>query len=371
VLRLHGIAAASLAGVLVIATVPIVGAADKPDAKIAVQVRDALGRALPGRRVMVTTHWSTEKESKDHGGRSLNRVFRTDSRGSARGPIKLTRDERASVRLNNDWLNLTVLVFDEHGRPAGIAATTRYLGTEPDQLEQQEAAGPIEVRSPVVRAPEPNATALASCSYYWEHFSYPTGYMQVGELHKHRDAPTARFTYRATADSSVDVMTTSSFESAWTVSGSFHVGNSADSSVAANALTDDYHWALRSEFQFEKVRLYKDCVGGPYHAWTGIEELGVQRWLEGGMTLANTLAQPSLNLTYAQQYGPGTEYHRAANAFTKWSAAISISGATIGARSGASSYVKLDYVFGSRSNHYLYGISAKPSTATRVFQSTP
>jgi hypothetical protein len=46
-------------------------------------------------------------------------------------------------------------------------------------------------------------------------------------------------------------------------------------------------------------------------------------------------------------------------------------GASIGAQSGASTNVQLEYEFGRRSTHYLYGDTGLPSVSRRVFQDTP
>jgi hypothetical protein len=75
---------------------------------------------------------------------------------------------------------------------------------------------------------------------------------------------------------------------------------------------------------------------------------------------------------YTSVFGNGTDFHRYQYNFTKWSAAVVIGAATIGAKSGASTEVWIDYVFGSaRTTHYLYGNNAVPTSSSRVFQQTP
>ena len=56
--------------------------------------------------------------------------------------------------------------------------------------------------------------------------------------------------------------------------------------------------------------------------------------------------------------------------FAYWTAAVSIFGASLGTRSGGSSYVGYEYVAGyGRDVHYLYGNNAQPSTSTHVYES--
>jgi hypothetical protein len=347
------------------------------DATFSVLVADASGRGVPGRQVIASAMWSSEQDSQPHGGRSDGRSFATDASGRARVRIELTEDERASVRRNNDWLNITLVVLDAAGNPVDVIATTRYLGDKQDQKAQVRTLpdrGAANLRSTLSEpvGTEAAAPAAVSCTYYWEHHAYLSGYMQIGELHRDKDVTLARFTYGQTADSNVDVMVTANSESTWTVSGSYHVGNSLTSEVSATAASNNYHWALRSQFVFQKVRLYRDCLGGPYHAWTGTEQMGVSSWAGGGMTLSNTLAQAARNPAYSQTYGPGGGFSRTTSSLAKWRAAIGLSGATIGAQSGASTNVRIEYQFGSgRPTHYLYGDDAVPAYSKRVFQLTP
>ena len=89
------------------------------------------------------------------------------------------------------------------------------------------------------------------------------------------------------------------------------------------------------------------------------------------MTLSNTLTQPARNTANSATYGPNTGWSRTSGTLVKWSASVSAFGATIGAQSGASTNVKIEYTFGNRLTHYLYGDTALPSTSKRVLQDTP
>ena len=105
------------------------------------------------------------------------------------------------------------------------------------------------------------------------------------------------------------------------ITGSVHVENTLDSSVWANAGGQtNYHWALRSQFRFVNMKLFKDCVGGPYRAWVGPQEVHALEWTGGGMTLSNTLTQPARNAANSATYGPNTGWSRASGTLVKWSA---------------------------------------------------
>jgi hypothetical protein len=119
------------------------------------------------------------------------------------------------------------------------------------------------------------------------------------------------------------------------------------------------------------MKLFKDCLGGPYRYWTGSQYVAALEWTGNGMTLSNTLKQSSRLAANTAPYGPNTGWTRSSGTLVKWAAAVSPFLVSLGAQSGASSNVKIEYEFGSRSVHYLYGDTGLPSVSKRVFQDTP
>ena len=356
-----------------------VAATGTPDAVVRVRVTDAHGAPLRHARVVTTVLW-TSKADYERFGRASSRLGRTNEMGTLDVALRLTAHERSAVARNGDWLNLSLVAVDDRGVVVSSTAATRYIGANDDErrkaaklanhdLVRMSASGAS--RAPKVEsAGATAATTSTSCTYYWEAASYALRYAQVGELHVDYDVTYARFTYGRTADTTFDVAVKSS-GSDWMLSGSVHLANSLDASVYANAGGQtNYHWALRSQFRFVNVRLYKDCVGGPYHFWTGSEQWIAVEWTGGGMTLANTLTQPARSAANTWTFGPHTGWSRAASRLVKWTAAVSIFGVTVGAQSGASANVKIEYTFGGRPTHYLYGDTGLPGSSKRVFQDT-
>ncbi len=347
-------------------------AAARPTISLQVGVTNQVGRPLANRSVIVSTMWSSKADWQQHG-RAVGRTAITDALGIASIPIALTDVERAAAHRNDDWVNLTVVTLDENGNPEAFASSSRYLGSKPDQ-QAQRAHLPhqdrINLRGSVQTRLAASPAPLASCTYYWEAYSYQDRYAQVGELHADYDFVDAMFTYGETADSNVDVMSHAGGVD-WYISGSFHVGNSRSASVGVDAPTNNYHWALRTEFTYVKMRLFKDCLGGPYHSFTGSEEVGVLEWAGGGMVNSNPVTQPARNPANSQTYGPGGFWSRSSSYLTRVSTGAGAFGLTFGIQSGASTEVKYYYKFGSRPTHYLYGDNAKPNTSSRVFQDTP
>jgi hypothetical protein len=360
--------------------VGVVQAAEATDTVVRVQVVDAAGMPVQDARVLTTVLW-TSKRDFDLFGHPGGRAGQTDLFGDVAVRLRLSARERAAVARNGDWLNMSIVAIDARGDVIAHTAASRYLGT--DQEERLKAGTMARYDSVMLTARSSGSSgsqlateqwepgALASCTYYWDAASYALRYAQVGELHVDYDVPFARFTYGRFADTTFDVALKSG-GSEWSISGSVHVSNSQDTSVYANAGGQaNYHWALRTQFRFVNMRLYKDCLGGPYRAWTGSEEWYALEWTGGGMTLANTLTQPARTAANTSVWGPNTGWSRASSTLTKWSSAVSFFGVTIGAQSGASANVRIEYAFGSRSTHYLYGDTAPPGSSKRVFQDTP
>lgn len=357
-------------------TASAIGAA-APDIVLRVDVADAAGGPVAGAAVLTTVLWNSKADYRRHG-RAVGKVLHADREGRLAVPIKLDRRQRASVARNGGWLNVSMVVLDTSGHPIAQRTTSRHLGRTHDEAATPTAnrvermtvdPGRRELRLPA-RAPSVER-ALASCTYYWDADAYSLRYAQIGELHVDQDVPYARLTYGTTADTTFDVVARSPAQT-WSVVGSVHVGNTESTSVYANAGGQtNYHWALRTQFRFAQMKLFKDCLGGPYRAWVGPEELHALEWTSGGMTRSSTLTQPPRTPGYSYTFGPDTGWARATSAFTKWTAAVSVFGASIGAQSGASTNVKIEYGFGTRQTHWLYGDTALPGSSLRVFQDTP
>ena len=350
-------------------------AAGAVDAVVHVRVTNSAGSRLAGAAVLTTVLWTSKADYERHG-RARSLLLHTDASGDVIVPIKLDRRERAAVGRNGDWANISVVAFDATGQFLAQATTSRYVGSRVDKRAQARSMMYADVvrlvGSPARTTDASMAKAdLVSCTYYWDEDGYRTRYAQVGELHVDFDVSDARFTYGRSADTTFDVLSKAGAAD-WAITGSVYVENTLDTSVFASAGGQtNYHWALRSQFRFVNVKLFKDCLGGPYRAWVGPQEVHALEWTGGGMTLSNTLTQPARNAANSATYGPNTGWSRTSGTLVKWSASVSAFGATIGAQSGASTNVKIEYTFGNRLTHYLYGDTALPSTSKRVFQDTP
>jgi hypothetical protein len=354
-------------------------AADAADAVVRVRVTDSAGAPLARAAVLTTVLWTSKADYERHGN-ARGRLLRTDALGELMVPIKLDRQQRAAVGRNGDWVNISIVAFDAGGQPLAHATTSRYIGSRAEEREQARTmvhAGVVHLvdRGGGGAARTAGAASieadLASCTYYWEADGYSNRYAQVGELHVDFDVTYARFTYGEAADTTFDVAAKTGTED-WSIVGSVHVGNTLDTEVFANGGGQtNFHWALRTQFRFVNMKLFKDCVGGPYRFPVGPQEVDALEWTGGGMTLSNTITQPPRLAANTATYGANTGWTRSSGTFVKWAATVGAFGARLGAQSGASSLVRIEYAFGSRRTHYLYGDTTLPTSSKRVFQDTP
>ena len=374
-----GLVIASCAALVAGLSISNAAAAGGPDAVVRVRVTDSAGTPLAGIEVLTTVLWTSKADYERHG-KARGHRFRTDPSGEVIVPIKLDRQQRAAVARNGDWANVSVVAFDASGQPVAQATTSRYIGSRAAEREQARQMIHSRVvhlvdggRARTSQAPGVAAieAALGPCTYYWDADGYVNRYAQVGELHVDFDVTTARFTYGETADTTFDVAGKAGTAD-WSIIGSVHVGNTQSTEIFANGGGQtNFHWALRTQFRFVNMKLFKDCLGGPYRAWVGSQEVHALEWTGGGMTLSNTITQPARLAANTATYGRYTGWSRSSALFVKWGATVGAFGARLGAQSGASSNVRIEYVFGGRLTHYLYGDTALPTTSKRVFQDTP
>ena len=374
-----GLVIASCAALVAGLSISNAAAAGGPDAVVRVRVTSSAGTPLAGAEVLATVLWTSKADYERHG-RARGRLYRTDQSGEVIVPIKLDRQQRAAVGRNGDWVNVSVVALGAGGQPVAQATASRYIGSRADKREQARQmlhSGVVHLvdRDGVRASRAPDAAAIEAasgpCTYYWDADGYMNRYAQVGELHVDYDVTMARFTYGESADTTFDVVARAG-AGEWSIIGSVHVGNTLATEVWANGGgKTNFHWALRTQFRYVSMKLFKDCVGGPYRAWVGSQEVHALEWTGGGMTLSNQIAQPARTAAYTATYGPNTGWSRTSATFVKWAAGAGAFGASIGVQSGASQNVKVEYQFGNRNTHYLYGDTGLPTISKRVFQDTP
>jgi hypothetical protein len=299
----------------------------------------------------------------------IGHLARTDRHGRAAWQLALTKRERAGVEANGGWLNLLAQVVAEDGRPLAVEAFSIYLGADPSVPARLEGRPEprLTVPSPSELAARPAAGTTCS-NWHWKLTSTAELYTDIGQLHVSADTPTARFSYGSSADSDIDLGYRNG-TAGWTLSGSIHIGNATGTTTVANKSSYWYRHVL-SRFRYGLWKLYADCYEG--EVYQNQQHTEAMEWIGGGQDGTTSLSYWD-NRNHSGyrwlDFGPGYEWSRSTNDLSKIAGSVSAFGASLGAQSGASTTVTYYYKFGSRAHHYLYGLTAYPSTAGVIYAS--
>lgn len=333
--------------------------AAEPD-RIEGRMLDRAGRALPG-RVLVYANPGPGRETEPE------RVIAA-AEAAIDGRFVVAVPPSAELRriaaANGGHLNL-VIVGTGRGE-GGAVALSHALGRAgaPDVLLRTTER--LAVDRPGA-GPGPGRGTLAAdyvgCG--WTPVQTWNTDMVVGEIHTWDDM-TGRFTYGQTADSDVGVGWSTDGK-AWKLSGGIHVGNSSSTAAWKDA-GPFFGYRLKSGFRYVKYRTDDpmDCGGGFRY------KIQATQW-NGGMVLGQNDASldGKCRATYPNNtatFAAGTGFSRASSDFITFDAAASVGGASLWARSGASTYVKAEWWFGRKLAQYrLCGTTNAPTLAPRIF----
>jgi hypothetical protein len=126
-------------------------------------------------------------------------------------------------------------------------------------------------------------------------------------------------------------------------------------------------------FNYVLLFLYKDCTL-QQHVYAGqqhVEENGYH--IQNSLSYSIVMSQPARNTSrseWAYEAGPDASYLRETNKFKKFTGAVSVWGASLGAQSGSSHSVRTYWKFGHAQQwHYLCGNGYHPNNAPVIYAS--
>jgi hypothetical protein len=356
---------------------PLEALAARPAGGIPIELAivDSDGTPLAGQTVALAVLPTGESQPAD-----IPMGQRTTSGGTGRAAwrVHLTPSQRSAVRANGDWLNLQAAALGGDDSPTAFVGFSLYLGSEKSQLaESRSRPKPnLTVRRDTKpagmtrqRAAAGQSGAGTSChNYHWKLASTSVQWTETGQLHVSGDTTKAQFTYGRTADTDISAAYRVA-GGAWSLSGSTHVGNSLTSASTKTASSFYYRHEL-SQFQYGLWKLYADCYEG--EIYQNQDHTEVLMWIGGGLDGTTSISYWD-NRSHANYYfydfGPNWDYTRSTSSLSGIDAAVSVFGATLKSQSGASSYVKYYYLFGSQAHHYLYGLTRYPNQAGVIYAS--
>lgn len=291
----------------------------------------------------------------------------TDVAGNYQLPAPaLTPDVEDLAASNDGYLNLMVVAAGQG--IGGVTFTSARVqdGHISPELEPTSATASadtlIEQGGSIQTTAWGNATASPSYDTCYPKTTLATSnsYTTVGEIHTWTD-DAARFTYGQTADSDIAVGVSTNGTN-WSLDGTYHVGNSASSAVSMTR-SGQFGKLVQSSFHYEK-NYYTNCPIS-----YAIEVTGWNSGMVEGSSVSSVDGKCSTAYaSYRVIYGTATTFDRSSSSFVTFNGAVTLFGASLTAKSGASQYVKIHYDFGTgTSQHTLCGNNAMPTTAARIY----
>ncbi len=368
-------------------------------------VRDGAGHPVPGARVLLGVMntggpSAGAASTKGVGGEGAAADAARVTLGSRRaqsgadGRVSVafapTADERAAAAANGDWLNVQAMLIDSAGLPAGYTSRSLYLGSEPSQIAEAAAlassapdlsvsdsirdsarsAGGRSANAPL--AVTAGVSPMDECNNYrWVDSAYPWAWVKVGEIHAATDVKDHYFGYGNHADSNIEYGIRGS-SGVVTILGSIHIGNSMDSidRMHTNGASNQ-HWNVYAGFNFVTGSLYADCAStGWKPKFMGQTQTQPTSHDDSyGLSESIIISQPTRKSANTKTVFANGGFTRTKTSLAKFSGAVSVGGLSLGAQSGASTYVQISYTMGSaESQHYIYGEDGLPTVSGHVYE---
>lgn len=349
-----------------------------------VQLSD--GTPTPNARVILRTLMDPDVPI-DYPDKVLDQT-QADIYGNYTLTIPVTPDLVAAANENGGSLNLgvhavyavaglgdTYVAFEGlQGRTAMLSedgsSWTVYVDEEDDQplvLQSTEA-----MALPATTASTSFSTTSTELGCYYKTEIVRTEYPRavIGEYHTKRDVA-GRFTYGRRADSHLGVGVSTN-NIAWSQNGTVHIGNLKDS---ATGVDRGPNWAkkLLSTFKTVKERQNVYCPG---YSNTNYWSIYSTRWqhdiyVGGDVSDQDTLAakDAAVSKGFASHYPTNSFASRSTQRAKRYSAGLSVMGASLSARSGFSTYVTQTWNFGNGVAHHWLFNPTKHWTESRVVNS--
>lgn len=268
----------------------------------------------------------------------------------------------AEAEANGGYLNLLLTGFREgyFGQQAITATLVDHLAGPAFFLNEQVLSVP-----PFDFIPDDDG----SCYWVTTKLDEQLARTVAGEYHVDRDVD-GYFRYGTRGDSEID-MGTSADGQTWAISGSVHVGNSVESEITMNR-GPLFHHEMEVDMKYVKEREQLYClgfrVGEPNYLVRGT------KFMPPGSGDGLEAIQPLATGENEQCMGPDQEYRKNVGENRYYSSAVTVFGATLGAKSGWSDHVEEYWKTGTTyqdSSHYcFYGFDAYPNDADVVYQIT-
>lgn len=302
-------------------------------------------------------------------GQAITPIVVTTARSDSHGRYQLAATPSAQMlaeaNRNDGWVNFEVTVDSAAGTTAH-SFSRAWHDKAWSTKGRQDLAGPLDVQyiydakgrllngSPKDTssgAAEATTATARGCQYVID-----TTYRLSTRLGQHHNASNSDsyWQYGATADSDIDVgFKPWSPSSSWTISGSYHAGNSLSTSVTSSK-TAAFHAWIRTDMRYQKghIRDYFGAANGSLCSGTsmrvGDQKTAVQTWAGGvgsdtGSGAFDRGCIQSPMSSYRGTYPPGSGLTIATSRATRSSVAVTTPYLNLGGTSGYSNKMDMHW----------------------------
>ena len=314
---------------------------------------------------------------------------RTDVNG--RYQLTATPNDKmvAEANRNDGWVNFQLTVDSASGTTSQNFSRAWHNHAWSTK-ERQDLAGPVNVQyvydtkgkllNGTSKAVNGVATATTATAYGCQ-YVIDTTYRLSTRLGQHHNASNADsyWQYGTTADSDIDVGAKSWGSSAWSISGSAHVGNSLSTAVTSSHTTAFHAW-IRTDMRYQKghIQDYYGAANGSTCSGSGLrvgdQKTAVQTWAGGvgSDTQAGAYDRGCIQSpmsSYRGTYPAGTGLTISSSRATRSSVAVSTPYLNLGGTSGYST--KMDMHWDSKRGRgvWLCGITGDEATNPGIIHS--
>jgi hypothetical protein len=271
------------------------------------------------------------------------------------------------------YVNLTRAVYAS-GVDATANVVRQYDATGDDWLDEN---GPLTAATTVV---DSSTVALQSVTRIpfqgcppirTKYGSLTSANTLLTEVHAYGNGETVSVTYGRSADTTVETTTSTNPSSGWSASGSIHVGNARGASAGAS-FSANYGRIERITVQYQRYKIAA-CQHTTYEndgdTWTGsMDNAGGDVSSADGHCLNSAYNNKRGHWLGGKVGGKVSWFSTGTESDKTFSAAVSVFGATLWAKSGYSANVRLTWNFPTANlYYYLCGNNAPPATAQTVY----
>lgn len=282
---------------------------------------------------------------------------------------------------NDGWLNLVAVVTGgSYARDVHLARSWDGVNSRWSSPDASPAApvtitlgsGIGGVTTFAVSRTISSSSLFAPCPVSKEVVATTTGKTLLAEIHAGNDFWVS-FQYGSTTDSDIDTAVSVDGAS-WSIDVGYHVGKSGGYNGSTPEFGPNKAEYMYTDFKYQKRKITSTCLGRTKVSYDirPTQGLGSLYWAPAALAGLDNYCQAAISAGNYTRLGPGVKWDKWQAKNFKYSAAVTVFGVTLGARSGWSTKIEAHYRAGTLTTtyngyHWLCGTANPPPKAQLVW----